>query len=242
MSMRHVFAYDGRAWRSQAKEFSRRLAELIKANPSPLTRMMRTSTLQPPKENAMEQTPAVKRMTSLDAKIAASIQRGEDERKQHARQAQPMGGLTSIASTAGCNIANDPLKPKPTGSVDVPICMQVLEHAMRTDPEFAWTWHCGIAMAYVDQCEAQWKRTSAKSAPEDVRRQAHKVANEAAARFMRSAFNVDTSAEVAKLFPAELGTQEAASRLDETVTDFVKQQTLDLPARGQGVVYTPLVR
>lgn len=149
----------------------------------------------------MNEPTEVKRTTSLDRRIEASKRRGEDERKQHARRAEPMGGLTSIASTAGCNIANDPLKPKPTGSVDVPICMQVLEHAMRTDPDFAWTWHCGIAMAYVDQCNAQWKRVSAVGVPEHAQRRAHNLANLAAARFMLSAFNVDTSARVAEMFP-----------------------------------------
>lgn len=76
----------------------------------------------------MNEPTEVKRMTSLDRRIDASKRRGEEERKQHLRRAEPMGGLTSIASTAGCNIANDPLKPKPVGDIDIPIiCAEQLE-------------------------------------------------------------------------------------------------------------------
>lgn len=73
----------------------------------------------------MNEPTEIKRMTSLDRRIEASKRCGELERQQHIKLGQPMGGLTSIASTAGCNIANDPLKPKPVGDIDIPIiCMR----------------------------------------------------------------------------------------------------------------------
>lgn len=49
----------------------------------------------------------------------------------------------------------------------------VLTHAIQTDPELAWAWHCNVAMAQVDE-----GRT-------------HTQANHAAARFMRAAFGID---------------------------------------------------
>jgi len=50
---------------------------------------------------------------------------------------------------------------------------QVLKHAMETDPELAWGWHCNIAMASVDQGMHPH------------------AANRAAAIFMRAAFEID---------------------------------------------------
>lgn len=53
--------------------------------------------------------------------------------------------------------------------------MKVVQKAMKNDPDFAWSWHCNIAMAAQDA-----------GAP-------HKEANERAADFMRCAFGVDTT-------------------------------------------------
>ena len=53
--------------------------------------------------------------------------------------------------------------------------MDTLALAMQADPEYAWGWHCNIAMAAYDG-----------GSP-------HNVANEGAARFMRLCFGVDTS-------------------------------------------------
>lgn len=52
--------------------------------------------------------------------------------------------------------------------------MAALTEAMKADPEYAWSWHCNIAMVAVDA-----------GAP-------HQEANERAAGFMRTAFDVDT--------------------------------------------------
>jgi hypothetical protein len=49
----------------------------------------------------------------------------------------------------------------------------VLRQAMHDDPEYAWSWHCNIAMASVDE-----GRT-------------HFQANRAAARFMQNCFGID---------------------------------------------------
>jgi len=53
--------------------------------------------------------------------------------------------------------------------------LKVLSGAMKDDPMYAWSWHCNIAMAAIDE-----------GAPRDS-------GNAAAARFMHAAFGVDTS-------------------------------------------------
>lgn len=53
--------------------------------------------------------------------------------------------------------------------------MGALKKALRADPEYAWSWHCNIAMAALDEGLE------------------HKKANQAAARFMRNAFDIDTT-------------------------------------------------
>ena len=60
--------------------------------------------------------------------------------------------------------------------------MEVLKAAMKADPDFARTWHDNLAMAVMD------------SESRDNLRSDHEVANDAAARFMKSAFDVDTLA------------------------------------------------
>jgi hypothetical protein len=50
-----------------------------------------------------------------------------------------------------------------------------LSQAMKDDPEYAWAWHCNVAMASVDEGLN------------------HLAANRAAARFMHLAFGVDTT-------------------------------------------------
>lgn len=57
----------------------------------------------------------------------------------------------------------------------VPECMRILSSAIRDDPWYAWSWHCNIAMSYVDEGVT----------PEQ--------GNKAAARFMKNCFDVDTS-------------------------------------------------
>lgn len=51
-----------------------------------------------------------------------------------------------------------------------------LKAALQADSEFAWGWHCNIAMAFVDESGV-----------------ALATANRAAARFMKNCFGIDTS-------------------------------------------------
>lgn len=53
--------------------------------------------------------------------------------------------------------------------------LKVMSEAMKADMDFAWSWHCNIAMASVDEGMD------------------HAAANRAAARFMKLAFGVDTT-------------------------------------------------
>lgn len=53
--------------------------------------------------------------------------------------------------------------------------MKVLAETMKNDPEYAWSWHCNLAMLAVDAGAC------------------HDKANIRAADFMLSAFKIDTS-------------------------------------------------
>ena len=59
--------------------------------------------------------------------------------------------------------------------MSVKTALDEIRAAMQADPHFAWVWHCNIAMAAYDEGLE------------------HLAANRAAARFMLSAFEVDTS-------------------------------------------------
>lgn len=61
----------------------------------------------------------------------------------------------------------------------------ILESAMRDDAAYAWSWHCNIAMASIDE-----------GAP-------HDSGNAAAARFMQQCFGVDTSKPPTATGPSE---------------------------------------
>ena len=67
--------------------------------------------------------------------------------------------------------------------------MRVVTDAMRSDPEYAWSWHCNVAMAFVDEGGDR------------------AMANHAAARFMRLLANVDPAHEL----PAMQAQQPAAA-------------------------------
>ena len=54
-----------------------------------------------------------------------------------------------------------------------------LKAALQADDEYAWSWHCNIAMAFVD------------TEPEYGSRNLHKVANGGAAIFMQRCFDID---------------------------------------------------
>lgn len=61
------------------------------------------------------------------------------------------------------------------GEAGVATAMGEVRAALHADPEYAWSWHCNIAMASVDEGME------------------HAAANRAAARFMHNCFGLDTS-------------------------------------------------
>lgn len=61
---------------------------------------------------------------------------------------------------------------------EVPAAMKVVLEAMRSDPDYAWSWHCNVAMAFVD-------------AGGD-----HYTANQGAARFMQLLAGVEPAHEL----------------------------------------------
>lgn len=52
---------------------------------------------------------------------------------------------------------------------------ELLKNAIQKDEDYAWTWHCNIAMPFIDQGGT------------------HEQANKAAADFMKIAFDVDVT-------------------------------------------------
>ena len=70
-----------------------------------------------------------------------------------------------------------PAEQEPAAA-SVPDAMRVVLGAMRADPEYAWGWHCNVAMAFVDEGGD------------------HATANHAAARFMRLLAGVDPAHEL----------------------------------------------
>ncbi|GAB3188657.1 hypothetical protein [Hydrogenophaga aquatica] len=67
--------------------------------------------------------------------------------------------------------------PQPAGE-PVASAVQTLIEAMQADPDYAWGWHCNIAMAFVDAGGS------------------HYTANQGAARFMRMLANVEPAHEL----------------------------------------------
>ena len=61
--------------------------------------------------------------------------------------------------------------------------IEVLSNAFKNDPDFAHTWHCNIAMACYDAMGDSLMGNDL----------AHKISNEAASRFMKQAFDVETN-------------------------------------------------
>ncbi len=64
--------------------------------------------------------------------------------------------------------------------------MNTLKGAFRKDPDYAHSWHCNLAMAYYDASGPV--KTDSNDHEEQLR-----IGNEAASRFMRLAFDVETS-------------------------------------------------
>ena len=67
---------------------------------------------------------------------------------------------------------------------DVPAAMRTVIAAMKDDPEYAWSWHCNVAMAFVDEGGDRY------------------TANQAAARFMRALAGVEPAHELPALAAA----------------------------------------
>lgn len=53
--------------------------------------------------------------------------------------------------------------------------IQVIKQAMKDDEEYAWGWHCNIAMSFFDEGGT------------------HEASNKSAARFMKNCFDIDTT-------------------------------------------------
>lgn len=68
---------------------------------------------------------------------------------------------------------------------DVSEAFEVLKEAMKNDPAYAYSWHANIAMAMYDEFPSVfWLPCDEKL---------HEIANEGATRFMKRAFDVETS-------------------------------------------------
>ena len=88
-------------------------------------------------------------------------------------------------------------QPAPSG---VPQAVQIVIDAMRADPDYAWSWHCNVAMSFVDAGGDAY------------------AANQGAARFMRLLANVEPAHELmpAPAIPAPEG---APALSDEAILD-----------------------
>lgn len=69
--------------------------------------------------------------------------------------------------------------------------MQVLEEALKEDKEYAYGWHANIAMMCHDAYLSH-----AFEGDEKPAQVAQKIGNEAASRFMKLAFDVETSQDM----------------------------------------------
>ena len=58
---------------------------------------------------------------------------------------------------------------------EIEAALNILRKAMKEDYDYAWSWHCNVAVMMQD-AEAS-----------------HRISNDGAARFMKLAFGVDTS-------------------------------------------------
>jgi hypothetical protein len=70
--------------------------------------------------------------------------------------------------------------PEPKG-IGLEAAIAVVKLAMRKDPDYAWSWHCAVAVCMQDEGVS------------------HAVSNRGAVRFMRMAFGVDTAPSLKKM-------------------------------------------
>ena len=107
-------------------------------------------------------------------------------------------------------------QPSPTPQADsaqeAPNAMQSLTAALKADPEYAWAWHCNLAMPIMDNAKVS-----------------HRVANITAARLMQHLFGIDTEKhphfEVADEAP-QADSQPAPVRDESAARDECKRRWL----------------
>jgi len=83
--------------------------------------------------------------------------------------------ITEVEQIGDINRSPQECDVTETLASDVKSAMDILRRAMVNDPDYAWGWHCNIAMAAYDNGLS------------------HSKANKSAAFFMKLAFNVDTT-------------------------------------------------
>jgi len=86
---------------------------------------------------------------------------------------------------AAITALREALAEQPAQQEPVPAAMKTVIQAMQQDPDYAWSWHCNIAMAFVD-------------AGGD-----HYTGNQGAARFMKMLANVEPAHELPSPQPAQ---------------------------------------
>jgi hypothetical protein len=73
--------------------------------------------------------------------------------------------------------------------------MNLITLEMMTDPEYAHGWHCNIAMMCYDAIMDSHEKEPGALADDTLKHEdAHKIGNEAASRFMKMCFGVETDA------------------------------------------------
>ena len=75
-------------------------------------------------------------------------------------------------------------------STEIEDAVNTLKRAFKSDPDFAHGWHCNIAGACYDSIGR-----SGVEQDDSVR---HEISNEAASRYMKMAFDVETSGKISK--------------------------------------------
>jgi hypothetical protein len=83
-----------------------------------------------------------------------------------------------------------------------PSPFSMLEETIQADPEYAWSWHCNIAMPIMDSIGIP-----------------HELADRAAARIMSNLFNVDTSQHIYYQNPVMYGPHPAKRTLWDLVRE-----------------------
>jgi len=100
----------------------------------------------------------------------------------------PAAGRYNTSPPASASVSVERVEP-------VPAAMKTIIQAMQQDPEYAWGWHCNIAMAFVD-------------AGGD-----HYTGNQGAARFMKLLANVEPAHELPSPQPSQRSVEPVANGL-----------------------------